>query len=272
MSDNSTLSVSFLSGKGGVGKSNLALNICYALHQIGRSVLLMDCDMGLANMDVLLGITPKKHVHDILLDRQEPADIIVPVTQNGSPFDLIPANTGMAEFVELDAGARGMLRAQINPLAARYDIMCLDIGAGISATAMGFGVMTAMRVVVVTPEPTSLTDSYAMMKVISSQYDVRDFCILVNQVESPNEGKQTFSRLAMVCERFLNFSPIFLGEVRVDRAVHEAVRRQKPLMELNPRSPAAQDCMTVANCLQTIRDTLLKQGAMEDPLRAVNMQ
>jgi flagellar biosynthesis protein FlhG len=149
--------------------------------------------------------------------------------------------------------------------------MCLDIGAGISATAMGFGVMTAMRVVVVTPEPTSLTDSYAMMKVVSSQYDVRDFCILVNQVESPNEGRQTYSRLAMVCERFLHFTPLFLGEVRSDRAVADAVRRQKPLMELNPHSPAALDCMTIASYLQSLRENLLKQGAMEEPLRVITV-
>jgi flagellar biosynthesis protein FlhG len=269
MSANSTLSISVLSGKGGVGKSNLALNICFGLQQIGHSVLLMDCDMGLANMDVLLGITPQKHMQDILMEHQIPEGVIVPVTQKGSPFDLIPANSGMAEFIDLDSGALGILRAQINPLAERYSFMCLDIGAGISSTAMGFGVMTALRLVVVTPEPTSLTDSYAMMKVISSQYDVRDFHIIVNQVESPLEGKQTYTRLATVCERFLNFTPTFLGEIRSDRALPEAVRRQKPLMELAPRSPAAVDCMTIANRLNKIRETRIKQNSLAEPLQQV---
>ena len=266
MSKNTTLSISVLSGKGGVGKSNLALNICYGLHQLGHSVLLMDCDMGLANMDVLLGIAPQKHIQDILIDNQDPASVLVPVTERGQAFDLLPANSGMAEFVDLDRGARSMLRARLNPLASRYDFLCLDIGAGISSTAMGFGIMTAMRVVVDTPEPTSLTDSYAMIKVVASRYHVRDFYILVNQVETAVEAKQTYDRLAAVCGRFLGFSPIFLGEVRNDRALVDAVRKQKPLMEVSPRSPAATDCMVLANSLHRLRETLLAQNDME-PLR-----
>lgn len=272
MSGNSTVSISVISGKGGVGKSNLALNICYCLHQLGHSILLMDCDMGLANMDVLLGIAPQKHVQDILIDNEDPASILLSIADKGSRFDLMPANSGMADFVELDSGARSMLRAKINPLASNYDFMCMDIGAGISSTALGFSVMTALRIVVVTPEPTSITDSYAMMKVIASRYNVQDFYILVNQVESPNEGKQTYARLAAVCKRFLGFSPIFLGEIRNDRAVVEAVRKQKALMTVSPRSHAAVDCMTVANSLNRLRDTLLSDGKAEEPLRRLDIQ
>jgi ATPases involved in chromosome partitioning len=272
MSEYTTVSIAVISGKGGVGKSNLALNICYCLHQIGRSVLLMDCDMGLANMDVLLGIAPQKHVQDILIENEDPASIILPVVNKDNRFDLIPANSGMADFVDLDSGARSMLCSKINPLAAAYDFMCMDIGAGISSTALGFSVMTSLRVVVVTPEPTSITDSYAMMKVIASRYNVTDFYILVNQVESSTEGKQTYARLSAVCKRFLGFSPIFLGEVRSDRNVAEAVRKQKAFMTLSPRSPAAMDCLTVANSLNRLRDTLLAQGNLEPPLRKLNVQ
>lgn len=272
MGEPRTVSISVISGKGGVGKSNLALNICYGLHQSGRSILLMDCDMGLANMDVLLGIAPQKHVQDILIDNEDPASILLPVTGKGSRFDLLPANSGMADFVELDSGARGMLRAKLNPLASNYDFMCMDVGAGISSTALEFSVMTTVRVVVVTPEPTSITDSYAMMKVIASRYNVHDFYILVNQVESPSEGKQTYARLAAVCKRFLGFSPIFLGEVRNDRGLVDAVRKQKALMEISPRSPAAADCMAIAGSLNRLRDTLLKQGELALPLRKLNVQ
>lgn len=271
MSDNTTVSISVISGKGGVGKSNIALNVCYGLHQIGRSVLLMDCDMGLANMDVLLGIAPQKHVQDILIENEDPSSILLPVIGQSGKFDLLPANSGMADFVELDSGARSMLRAKINPLAAKYDFVCMDIGAGISSTALGFSVMTTLRVVVVTPEPTSITDSYAMMKVISSRYNVQDFYILVNQVESSNEGKQTYARLSAVCKRFLGFSPVFLGEIRNDRSLIDAVRKQKALMAVSPRSPAAVDCMTIANSLNRLRDTLLKQGQMDAPLRKLDL-
>lgn len=272
MSKNSTISLSILSGKGGVGKSNLALNICYALHNMGHPVLLMDCDMGLANMDVLLGIAPNKHVQDILVSNEDPAGVLVPIGPPGSSgFDLIPANSGMAEFAELDTGARSILRDKLNPLASRYDFFCLDIGAGISPTALGFAAMTALRLVVVTPEPTSLTDSYAMMKVLSARYGISDFYIIVNQAESQKEGKSTYNRLAAVCKRFLNFSPAYLGEVRNDRSVLDAVRKQKAFIELAPRSPAAVDCTAAANSLRRLRDNLLLLGEIDAPLRTMTI-
>ena len=187
-----TVSISILSGKGGVGKSNIALNLGCALNMAGNSVLLADCDMGLANMDVLLGLTPQFHIQDMLLEDLTAEEVIVPVLRDkvraGTPIMLLPANSGLAEFVDLDAGARSILRDKINPLAQSYDFLFLDIGAGIAPTAMEFGAMTTFRVVVVTPEPTSLTDSYAMMKVLSGRHGIQDFLILVNQVENAEEG------------------------------------------------------------------------------------
>ena len=272
MNNNKTISVSVLSGKGGVGKSNLALNLCYGLHQIGHSVLLMDCDMGLANIDVLLGIAPQKHVQDILINNQDPSSVLVPIGPAGSAgFDLLPANSGLAEFVDLDSGARSILRDRINPLAARYDFLCLDIGAGISSTALGFGAMTSLRLVVVTPEPTSLTDSYAMIKVMIIRYHVQDFFVLVNQVESKEEARQTYNRLAAVCKRFLNFTPTYFGHVRLDRTLIEAVRKQTPLLQLTPRSPAAVDCMNLASTLRCQRENMLKQGHSLLPLSPLSM-
>ena len=272
MPDNKTISISVLSGKGGVGKSNLALNLCYGLHQIGHSVLLMDCDMGLANMDVLLGIAPQMHVQDVLLKNQDPSGVLVPIgAPGGASFDLLPANSGMAEFVDLDVGARTILRDRLNPLAKRYDFLCLDIGAGISSTALGFGAMTSLRLVVVTPEPTSLTDSYAMIKVMMTRYNVQDFFVLVNQVESEGEARQTYNRLAAVCQRFLNFSPAYLGEVRYDRNLVEAVRKQTPLLQMFPRSPASLDCMDLANMLHRQRESMLKQGHLPQPLSSATI-
>lgn len=273
MSQNTTISLSVLSGKGGVGKSNLALNICYALHQMGSPVLLIDCDMGLANMDVLLGIAPQQHIQDILISNRNPSEVLVPVgpPSSGTAFDLMPANSGMAEFAELDTGARSILREKINPLASKYDYLCLDIGAGISPTAIGFAAMTAIRIVVITPEPTSLTDSYAMMKVLTARHHVQDFYILVNQVDSPAEGKQTYNRLSAVCKRFLGFAPAYLGEVRSDRSVTEAVRKQKPLLQISPLSPAAVDCMAAATTLQRLRENLLRTENISAPLNDITI-
>ena len=276
MRTSTTLSLSILSGKGGVGKSNLALNLCQGLFESGQSVLLMDCDMGLANMDVLLGIAPQMHVQDILLSDKDAEEILVPVASTGLAgvrgFDLLPANSGMAEFSEIDSGARAILREKLNPLASKYDFLVLDIGAGISPTALEFGAMTMMRVVVVTPEPTSLTDSYALMKVLANRHGLKDFYILVNQVESAAEGKQTYSRLASACNRFLGFTPTHLGDVRFDRALGEAVRKQRPLLQVAPRSPAALDCKAVASAISRLRDGRKPRPEALPPLRDMYAQ
>lgn len=265
MNKNTTLSFAVLSGKGGVGKSNIALNICYGLRLMGQRVLLIDCDMGLANMDVLLGIAPQVHIQDILLSNLDPAEVLVPVGSEPG-FDLMPANSGLAEFSELDSGARSLLREKINPLAERYDYVCLDIGAGISPTVLEFAAMTAIRTVVITPEPTSLTDSYAMMKVLIAKHNVKNFYIIVNQVESQAEARLTFNRIAAVCQRFLNFTPTLLGSVRSDRALIDAVRKQKPLMQIAPKSPAATDCMAIAQSLRRTRDSLAQLSRLSPPL------
>ena len=259
-----TVSVSIMSGKGGVGKSNIALNLGLALNLAGNSVLLADCDMGLANMDVLLGLTPKYHIQDMLLEDLSADEVLVPIMKDqpeGSPaFDLLPANSGLAEFVDLDSGARSLLREKVNPLAAAYDFLLLDIGAGISPTALEFGAMSTFRIVVVTPEPTSLTDSYALMKVLSGRHGIQDFFIIVNQVESAEEAAHTYRRLSMVCDKFLGFAPLRLGDIRMDRAMSEAVRKQRPLLQVSPHSGAAGDFRTLGTALQRLRTERLVRG------------
>ncbi len=262
-----TSSISILSGKGGVGKSSLALNLSYALYQAGESILLMDCDMGLANMDVMLGIAPDGHIQDILLSQTSPAELLVPLASSG--FDLLPANSGMADFAEIGGEDAEMLRNMINPIATGYSFMVLDIGAGISPTVQTFAAMTAMRVLVVTPEPTSLTDGYALMKVMANTHGINSFHVLVNQVENFAEGKSTFARLAAAANRFLGFEPEYLGSIRSDPCVPESVRRQKPFMETQPKSQAAADCRAVCGLLQSIRKQSAAQNKAVEPLRKV---
>jgi flagellar biosynthesis protein FlhG len=250
-----------------VGKSNLALNLCYGLHQMGHTVLLMDSDIGLANLDVLLGISPDSDIQDIFVENRDPEEILIPIGPEGSEgFDLLPANSGVNAFVDLDQDAHNLLRAKLNPLADRYDFLALDIGAGISPSVLGFSVMTALRLVVVTPEPTSLTDGYALMKVLSMNHGIKDFSILVNQADSQTEAKRTYTRLSAVCQRFLGFKPEYLGGVRMDKAVPEAVRKQRPFLQVDPKSPAAQDCMQIAAALHKARAGLLAANSVSAPL------
>ncbi|THB63741.1 MAG: MinD/ParA family protein [Desulfovibrio sp.] len=257
MKPNTTLSVSILSGKGGVGKTNFALNLGYCMFKGNHPLLLMDCDLGLANLDVLLGIAPDKNLMDILDAGAEAGDVAVQLEKGG--FDFIPAATGLPELVELDEEMRATLLNKLSSAFSAYDFLFMDLGAGITPTVMNFAAMSQMRVVIVTPEPTSLTDGYALIKVLNTEYGITDFQVVVNMVESKSEEKQTFSRLSAACEKFLGFGVSFLGSVRQDKTVAEAVRRQTPLMKMAPQSPAAQDIFAIARKLKAMRDDMLPE-------------
>ncbi len=257
---NTSLSVAILSGKGGVGKSNLALNLSYALFRAGHRALLMDFDVGLANVDVLLGLSPEKNLQDLFRPEVTAAEVMVPVEQGG--FDFLPAASGVPELLEMDDDMREILFQKLNASFSAYDYLMLDLGAGISQTVLSVAVMSHVRVLVVTPEPTSLTDTYAVIKVLHTQYGITDFHILVNQVESAADTKTTYGRLSAACQHFLGFAPELLGGVRSDPALPDAVRRQIPLMRHAPRSPAAQDILSAAVKLHRIRQS--RQEALRD--------
>ncbi|WP_300164214.1 MinD/ParA family protein [Solidesulfovibrio sp.] len=250
---NTSMSVAILSGKGGVGKTNLALNLSYALFRAGHRALLMDFDVGLANVDVLLGLSPEKNLQDLFRPEVTAGEVMLAVEPGG--FDFLPAASGVPELLEMDDDMREILFQKLNDSLGDYDYLMLDLGAGISQTVLSVAVMSHVRVLVVTPEPTALTDSYAVIKVLHTQYGITDFHILVNQVDSPADTKTTFNRLSAACQHFLGFSPELLGGVRADPALPDAVRRQIPLMRHAPRSPAAQDILNVAVKLHRIRQS-----------------
>jgi len=260
---NATLSVSILSGKGGVGKTNMALNLGFALFKAGHRLLLMDFDVGLANIDVLLGLSPEKNLQDLFRPGATAEDVVYPIESGG--FDFLPSASGVPELLEMDEDMREALFSKLNNVFTRYDYLFLDHGAGISPNVLSAASMSRMPILVVTPEPTSLTDGYAVIKVLAAKHRVRHFHVLVNQVASAKEGQRTFDRLAAACERFLGLSLSFLGSVRLDAAVPEAVRRQVPLMKHAPTCPAAQDIIAVAVKIHRHRQKLgakLKEGTI----------
>jgi flagellar biosynthesis protein FlhG len=254
-----TLSVAIVSGKGGVGKSNLALNLGYALSRAGIPLLLMDCDLGLANLDVLLGITPEGNLQDVILRDAPVRDIILPLGANGrGEFDILPAASGVPELAEMDANMRKLLLRRLEPELQQYGMVLLDLGAGINGTVQAFAAMAAVRLVVMTTEPTSLTDSYALMKVLHANLGIKDFLVVVNEVNGKKEETEPFQRLCTACERFLGFTPVLLGTVRTDPKMSESVRRQTPLLEAFPQSPASRDIQALARKLPAIRTSMLK--------------
>ncbi|WP_319779838.1 MinD/ParA family protein [Maridesulfovibrio sp.] len=249
---NKTLSLAIMSGKGGVGKTNLSLNLSYALNAGGNSLLLMDCDLGLANLDVLLGISPESNMQDLLTSGAKPSDIVIPI-EKGKNFDILPAASGVPELVEMDEDMQDLLFSKITKLVGSYQYLVLDLGAGINGTVMSFASMTQMRIVVITPEPTSLTDSYALIKVLHSKHNVSDFNVIVNQATNEKEARNTFERLNMACEKFLNIKLKNMGYVRYDPTVTEAVRRQIPFIKFAPKSDASRDILNIAVKIQKIR-------------------
>jgi len=258
MNKNKTLSLSILSGKGGVGKTNIVLNLGYALHMADKRALLMDCDLGLANIDVLLGISPDRNLSDLLQSDVAPEDVLVSIEQG---FDMLPATSGVPELVEMDEDLQDILFNKLITIAGQYDYLMLDLGAGISPTVLSLASLTQLRVVVVTPEPTSLTDSYAMIKVLATQYGIKDFLVLVNQATSASEANQTFDRLNAACRNFLNIELRNLGFIHQDPTVVESVRRQTPLMKFAPGAPAGKDIRSLAGKIMRYRkDNLARIG------------
>ncbi len=260
---NSTVSLCIMSGKGGVGKTNISLNLGFALSGLGHRLMLMDCDLGLANLDVLLGLTPERNLQDLLAEEATPEDVLVRV-QPG--LDILPAATGVPELVEMDQNQRDGLFETLTGLVKGYEFLLMDLGAGISDTVLSIARMAQMRVVLVTPEPTSLTDGYAIIKVLNARYGVRDFCVVVNQA-SAQESKTTFQRLNMACKSFLGFDLVHLGHVRQDKAVTEAVRNQTPLASFAPQSNAYKDILSLAGKVAHYRQENLEALAGRLALR-----
>lgn len=249
------MSLAIVSGKGGVGKTNLSLNLGYALSILGHQTLLMDADMGLANMDVLLGLSPEKNIQDIVTNNTPAEEVLLPVNNHG--LDLLPAASGIADLVELDEDIQDLLLQKLDNLFHTYDYLLLDLGAGISPTVLSFAAMAQERIVILTPEPTSLTDSYALIKILSSEHGIKTFQVIVNMAESEKEARSTFERLQEACLHFLQIKIQFLGVVRLDKTVTESVRRQTPLLKWAPDSPAASDINAIAKALHRQRLTLM---------------
>lgn len=252
---NSTLSVAILSGKGGVGKTNISLNMAYGLYLQGFKPLLMDCDMGLANLDVLLGITPEANLQDTLLGKAALSDVLYHLEPNG--FDVLPAASGVPELNDLKPELRDILIDKLEPMLASYDYIFMDLGAGISENVQTFAAMAAMRIVIITPEPTSLTDGYALIKVLNNRFGMKDFMVLVNEAISNKEAQGTFKRLKTACSHFLHLEPVFLGYVHRDTKLPEAVCHQKPLLTYAPNCQASRDITSISEKLQKLRLTMV---------------
>ncbi len=235
--------VSVTSGKGGVGKTNIVVNLAYALAKKGKRVMVLDADVGLANVDILLGLTPQYTIQHLLNGERGLSDILI---EGPGGILVLPASSGIQELAELTREQRLQLLTAFETLDRKIDILVIDTGAGISSNVMYFNVAAHEIMVVVSPEPTSITDAYALMKVMSLRYAERHFFLLVNGVKDKKDADEVYEKLSMVAGRFLNISINYLGFIPYDNHVKKAVKRQKIVLENYPDAPVSRSFQALA--------------------------
>lgn len=239
--------IAFTSGKGGVGKSTLVVNIGLVLARQGVRVGILDGDFGLANIDVLLGLTPKHTLRDVIEGEMELHEIVMP-----GPYGLqiLPASSGIESLANLEAAERDRLIRKLSSLDELVDVLLVDTAAGISSTVLGLVLSCQEAVVVTMPEPTALTDAYALLKVVSQRNPRYPTRLLVNMAEHQRQAEETYIRIERVATRFLFSRPSFAGYVVWDPCVSKAVQEQKPLTVYYPYAKATK-------CIHTLAQSLL---------------
>lgn len=239
--------VAITSGKGGVGKSNLAVNLAIKLTQAGKEVVLLDADLGLANADVLCNMDLPSNLAHVIARKRELKDVMV---RGPGGFRLIGGASGLARMADLSDFDRQRIVESLGRVEQEADMLLIDTGAGISANVMSFTRAADHVIVVTTPEPTAITDAYAMVKVISKDGGDRRISLLVNQVTSPGEARAVYERISRVARQFLGISVYDAGYIFDDDAVPQAVRRRVPFVIGNPRCPASACIAQLAVRLQ----------------------
>jgi len=232
-----TKAIAVVSGKGGVGKSNFSLNFSLSLVKSGSSVLLLDMDIGMGNIDILMGRSSGKTIVDFLQGSSSLKEVVL----NGfGGIDYIAGGSGLSQLVKMEEDQVSFLIQELEALLGKYEYVIFDMGAGINEESLRFLLSADEIFVVTTPEPTSIMDAYATMKFLHLANPELPFFLIANKSPSPKEGEETLKRLSNVLKKFLSFEPIKLGIIPEDRSIQQAVSRQIPFLELNPKSSASK--------------------------------
>ncbi|MEJ1961936.1 MAG: MinD/ParA family protein [Gammaproteobacteria bacterium] len=224
-------------GKGGVGKTSVSVNLATGLANAGRRVVLLDGDLGLANVDVLLGLSPRYTLAHVLSGERTLDEIMVTAKQG---FKIVPAASGAADLAGMGgAGHLGLVQA-FSSIATRLDVLIIDTAAGIAPGVLQFSQAAQHVLVVVTDEPASITDAYALMKVLSRNHGVKRFRVVANMSRAAGEGETLFNKLERVTSRFLDVILEYAGDIPDDEHMRRAIKLQRPVLDAHPASPAAR--------------------------------
>lgn len=249
--------IAVASGKGGVGKTWFSITLSHALAREGKKVLLFDGDLGLANIDVQLGLMPKRDLNDVIRGRLG-LDKVIQEYEDGG-FDIVAGRSGQASLSALPSQRLALLRDQLIEVAKNYDAVIIDLGAGVERNVRMLAASAAQTLLVVTDEPTSLTDAYAFIKLGSAAGQSKNIGVVVNQATSAVEGEKTYKTLLKACQNFLRLTPPLAGMVRLDPRVKETIRHQTPLLTRSPNTEAAEDVEKIARrVIKSIAETTKK--------------
>ncbi len=242
-------SFSFSSGKGGVGKTTLLTNVAIRLAQSGRRVLILDADLGLANVDIFFAIKPEFHIGHFLSGEKTLSEIILEVAKN---VFLIPGGSGIVDFNKLTNFERRSIQEEISNLQYLYDYLLIDCAAGIGESVLYFNSVVDFMTVVVTPDPASFTDAYAMIKIMQQKYKTKKVHLICNEVVNESDGLILFSKMNEIAQRFLNIGIDYLGSIPLDDELSLSVQRQRLIMKQHGQSPAVVGIKQITNEIEAL--------------------
>ena len=249
----STNMIAVASGKGGVGKTWFSVTLAHALTKMGKKVLLFDGDLGLANVDVQLGLMPKRDLNDVIRGRLS-LDKVIQTYEEGE-FDIIAGRSGQASLSALPSQRLAHLRDQLLEVSDDYDVVIADLGAGVDRTVRMLSASAIRTILISTDEPTSLTDAYAFIKLGNAAGMSKNVSIVVNNVSSEAEGEKTYKTLLKACSNFLRMKPPLAGIIRHDPKVKDSIRHQTPILIRSPNAQAAEDVEDIARQVwKTLKD------------------
>ena len=247
--------IAVTSGKGGVGKTNFTANLAVALSQMGKEVLVFDADLGLSNIDVLLDLAPEYNIEHVLKGTKTLSEVIV---EGPYGIKILPASSGVQELSELSEHQRANLLNRFDSYQGDLDYLLVDTAAGISSNVGFFCAASEEIIVITSPEPTALTDAYALIKVLFTGYQEKRFEVLVNSATNEDEALDTFRKLSRAAEHFLSLSIGYLGYIPRDEIVPKAVKRQRAFVDMFPSSEASRSLLDIARKLVRDEDVRVK--------------